>query len=147
MKTDIAEFVAQCLVCQQVKAEHQRPAGMLQPLEIPVWKWERISMDFLVGLPCTQAGYDSIWVVVNRLTKSAHFLPVKTTYTSAKLTEEFISEIVRLHGVPVSIISERDLKFTSRLWKVFHEALGTRLNLSTTYHPQTRSNREDHSDP
>jgi hypothetical protein len=142
MKTDIAEFVAQCLVCQQVKAEHQRPAGMLQPLEIPVWKWERISMDFVVGLPRTQAGYDSIWVVVDRLTKSAHFLPVKTTYTSAKLAEEFISEIVRLHGVPVSIISDRDPKFTSRLWKVFHEALGTRLNLSTAYHPQTDGQTE-----
>ena len=80
MKRDVAEFVARCLTCQQVKAEHQKPAGMLQSLEIPEWKWERITIDYVTGLPRSQKGHDSIWVIVDRLTKSAHFLPVKTTY-------------------------------------------------------------------
>ena len=80
MKKDIGEYVALCDTCQRVKAEHQRPAGLLQPLKIPEWKWDEISMDFIVGLPRSQRGYDSIWVVVDRLTKVAHFIPVKTTY-------------------------------------------------------------------
>jgi hypothetical protein len=77
----VAAHVAMCDVCQRVKAEHQRPAGLLHPLKIPEWKWEEIGMDFIVGLPCTSAGYDSIWVIVDRLTKVAHFIPVKTTYS------------------------------------------------------------------
>ena len=83
MKKDVAEFVARCLTCQQVKVEHQRPAGKLQSLDVPEWKWEKITMDFVVGLPRTPKGYESIWVIVDRLTKSAHFLPVKTTYAAA----------------------------------------------------------------
>ena len=79
MKKDIAEFVSQCLVCQKAKIEHQKPSGPLQPLEIPEWKWDSISMDFVMGLPRTPSGYDSIWVIVDRLTKSAHFIPVKST--------------------------------------------------------------------
>jgi hypothetical protein len=85
MKRDIAEYISLCDTCQRVKEEHQRPAILLQPLKIPEWKWEEIGMDFIVGLPCTQAGYDSIWVIVDRLTKVAHFVPVKTTYSGAKL--------------------------------------------------------------
>jgi hypothetical protein len=85
MKRDIAEYVSLCHTGQRVKAEHQRPAGLLQHLKIPKWKWEEIGMDFIVGLPRTQAGYDSIWVIVDRLTKVAHFIPVKTTYSGAKL--------------------------------------------------------------
>jgi hypothetical protein len=91
MKRDIAEYVSLCDTCQRVKAEHQMPAGLLQPLKILEWKWEEIGMDFIVGLPRTQAGYDSIWVIVDRLTKVAHFIPVKTTYLGAKLTELYIS--------------------------------------------------------
>jgi hypothetical protein len=91
MKRDVAEYVALRDTCQRVKAEHQRPAGLLQPLKIAEWKWEEIGMDFLVGLPRTQAGYDSIWVIVDRLTKVAHFIPVKTTYSSAKLAELSLS--------------------------------------------------------
>jgi hypothetical protein len=83
MKSEIAEYVARCDSCQRIKAEHQRPAGLLQPLQIPQWKWDEIRMDFIVGLPRTRAGYDSIWVVVDHLTKAAHFIPVKTTYNSA----------------------------------------------------------------
>jgi hypothetical protein len=90
LKRDVAKYVALCDTCQRVKAKHQRPARLLQPMQIPEWKWEEVSMDFIVGLPCTQRGYDSIWVIVDRLTKVAHFLPVKTTYTSAKLAELYM---------------------------------------------------------
>jgi hypothetical protein len=142
MKTDIAEFVARCIVFQQVKIEHQRPAGMLQQLEIPQWKWEHITMDFIGGLPRTQRGHDSIWVIVDRLTKSAHFLPVKSTYKTSQYAELFISEIVKLHGVPASIVSDRDPIFTSHFWRAFHRALGTKLRLSTSHHPQTDGQSE-----
>ncbi|WVZ81487.1 hypothetical protein U9M48_028860 [Paspalum notatum var. saurae] len=110
MKRAVAEYVAVCDTCQRVKAEHQRPAGLLQPLKIPEWKWEEISMDFIVGLPRTQKGYNSIWVVVDRLTKVAHFIPVNTTYSGARLAELYISRIVCLHGVPKRIISDRGEK-------------------------------------
>jgi len=116
MKRDVAAHVAICDVCQRVKAEHQRPAGLLQPLKIPEWKWEEIGMDFIVGLPRTKDGYDSIWVIVDRLTKVAHFIPVKTTYSGAKLAELYISRIVCLHGVPKKIVSDRGTQFTSRFW-------------------------------
>ncbi len=107
MKRDVAEYVALCDVCQKVKAEHQRPAGLLQPLKIPEWKWDEIGMDFIVGLPKTATGYDSIWVIVDRLTKTARFIPVKTNYSSAKLVELYMTRIVCLHGVPKRIISDR----------------------------------------
>jgi hypothetical protein len=100
MKRDVAAHVALCDTCHRVKAKHQRPAGLLQPLKVLEWKWEEIGMDFIVGLPRTRDGYDSIWVIVDRLTKVAHFIPVKTTYTGAKLVELYMSRIVCLHGVP-----------------------------------------------
>jgi hypothetical protein len=117
--------VAKCDVCQRVKAEHQRPAGLLHPLKIPEWKWEEIDMDFIVGLPRTPAGYDSIWVIVDRLTKVAHFIPVRTNYTGAKLAELYMTRIVCLHGVPKKIVSNRGSQFTSRFWKKLHESLDT----------------------
>ncbi|XP_027169505.1 uncharacterized protein LOC113769237 [Coffea eugenioides] len=137
MKREIAQYVQTCLVCQQVKAEHQKPSGLLQPLEIPEWKWEHITMDFVSGLPRTQKGHDAVWVIVDRLTKSAHFLPVNMKYSMDKLARVYMEEIVRLHGVTVSIVSDRDPRFVSRFWQKFQETLGTKLNLSTTYHPQT----------
>ena len=94
-------------------------------------------MDFVVGLPRTKKGYDAVWVIVDRLTKSAHFLPVVTTYKVKDLAQLYIREIVRLHGVPISIVSDRDPKFTSHLWHQIQEELGTQLHFSTTYHPQT----------
>jgi hypothetical protein len=103
-----------CDTCQRVKAEHQRPAGLLQPLKIPEWKWEEIGMDFIVGLPRTQDGYDSIWVIVDRLAKVANFIPVKTTYSGVKLVELYMSRIVCLHGVPKKIVSDRGSHFTSK---------------------------------
>ncbi|RVW68715.1 Transposon Tf2-2 polyprotein [Vitis vinifera] len=108
MKRDIAQFVAQCLVCQRVKAEHQRPAGSLQPLAIPEWKWEHITMDFVIGLLRTLGGNNAIWVIVDRLTKSAHFLPMKVNFSLDRLASLYMKEIVRMHGVPVSIVSDRD---------------------------------------
>ncbi|WVZ58486.1 hypothetical protein U9M48_008758 [Paspalum notatum var. saurae] len=108
MKRAVAEYVGICDTYQRVKAEHQRPVGLLQLLKVPEWKWEEITMDFIVGLPRTQKGYNSIWVVVDRLTKVAHFIPVNTTYSGAKLAELYISRIVCLQGVPKRIISDRD---------------------------------------
>ncbi|GJX04927.1 putative nucleotidyltransferase, ribonuclease H [Tanacetum coccineum] len=137
MKQDVATFVSKCMTCQQVKIEHQRASGLLQPLEIPMWKWDEISMDFVTGLPTTQKRHDAIWVVVDRLTKSAHFLPIRKNYGISKLAEIFRQEIVRLHGTPTAIVSDRDPKFTSRFWKGLQKAWGTRLKFSTTFHPQT----------
>ena len=111
---DVSEFVTKCLVCQKVKAKHQVPSGLLQPIRISEWKWDIITMEFVVGLPLTRRKHDSVWVVVDRLTKSAHVLPVRTDYSLDKLVELYIKEIVRLHGIPVSIISYRDSRFTSR---------------------------------
>jgi hypothetical protein len=137
MKRDIAEYISLCDTCQRVKAEHQRPAGLLQPLKILEWKWEEIRMYFIVGLPRTQAGYDSIWVIVDHLTKVAHFVTVKTAYSGAKLAELYMSRIVCLHGVPKKIMSDRGSQFTSKFWEKLHESMDTKLNFNSAYHPQT----------
>ncbi|WVZ76544.1 LOW QUALITY PROTEIN: hypothetical protein U9M48_024511 [Paspalum notatum var. saurae] len=137
MKREIATYVSECDVCQRIKADHLKPAGMLQPLEVPAWKWENIHMDFIVGLPPTQKGYDSIWVVIDRFTKAAHFLPVKTTYRAKQYAELYISRIVALHGVPLTITSNRGSLFVSRFWEHLQTALGTTLIHSSAYHPQT----------
>ena len=125
MKKDVVRFVEKCLTCQQVKAEHQRPAGTLQPLEIPEWKWEQITMDFVSGLPRSPTNHNSIWVTVDRLTKTAHFIPILMTYSIDRLAELYVQYIVRLHGVPKSIVSDRDTRFTSKFWKSLQNALGT----------------------
>nr|KYP50860.1 Retrotransposable element Tf2 [Cajanus cajan] len=137
MKKDIAEFVSACLVCQKAKIEHQKPSGLLQPLSIPEWKWDNISMDFVVALPRTRRGHDSIWVIVDRLTKSAHFLPINIRYSLERLAGLYIDEIVRLHGIPSSIVSDRDPRFTSRFWESLQQALRTQLRLNSAYYPQT----------
>ncbi|KAA0041720.1 pol protein [Cucumis melo var. makuwa] len=142
MKREVAEFVSKCLVCQQVKAPRQKSAGLLQPLSVPEWKWENVSMDFITGLPRTLRGFTVIWVVVDRLTKSAHFVPGKSTYTASKWAQLYMSEIVRLHGVPVSIVSDRDARFTSKFWKGLQTAMSTRLDFSTAFHPQTDGQTE-----
>jgi hypothetical protein len=142
MKREITEHVAICDSCKRIKAEHQKPVGLLQPLRIPQWKWDEIGMDFIVELPRTRAGYDSIWVVVDRLTKSAHFIPVKTSYSSAVLAELYMSRIVCLHGVPKKIVSDRGTQITSHFWQQLHEAMGTHLNFSSAYHQQTDGQTE-----
>jgi hypothetical protein len=142
MKREIAFYVARCDICQRVKAEHQRPAGLLQPLKVPMWKWEEVGMDFITGLPRSNRGHDSIWVIVDHLTKVVHFIPVKTTHNGRELADLYISRIVSLHGVPKTIISDRGTQFTSRFWAKLHEALGTKLSFSTAYHPQTGGQTE-----
>ncbi|KAK8681399.1 hypothetical protein V6N13_053803 [Hibiscus sabdariffa] len=135
MMAAIIDYVLRCLTCQKVKVEHRAPTGLLQPLKFPQWKWERITMDFVTGLPITPRKNDSVWVIVDRLTKSAHFILVRVNMSSNILAELYIREVIRLHGVPVSIVCDRDPKFTSRLWKSLQKSLGTRLNLSTAFHP------------
>ena len=130
------------MVCQQVKAEYSRPSGLMQPLEIPCWKWEGIAMDFIDGLPKTKRGNDSIWVVVDRLTKVAHFIPIRSDRNAPQLAKLFMKEIVKLHGVPKTIVSDRDTLFTSHFWSSFQQALGVELCLSTAYHPQTDGQSE-----
>jgi hypothetical protein len=137
MKRAIAEYVALCDSCQRDKAERQRPVGLLQPLKIPEWKWEEISMDFIVCLPKTQSGYDSIWVIMDHLSKVVHFILVKTTYKGSKLAELYIARIVCLHGVTKKIVFDRGTQFTSMFWEKLHELLDTKLNCSSAYHPQT----------
>ncbi|GJV42022.1 putative reverse transcriptase domain-containing protein [Tanacetum coccineum] len=121
MKKDIAEYVSKCLTCLKVKAEHQRPSGLLQQPKIPVWKWEGIAMDFVMKLPRTSSRHETIWVIMDRL---------------------YLNEIVARHGVPISIISDHDCHFTSRFWQSMQEALGTHLDMSTAYHPQTDGQSE-----
>ena len=119
MKREVAEYVSHCLTCQQVKTEHQRPAGPLQSLAIPQWKWEYVTMDFVTGLPRTPKGNDAIWVIVDRLTKTAHFLPYGTGLTLDGLAKLYVDEIVRLHGTPKNILSDRDSRLIARFWKSF----------------------------
>jgi hypothetical protein len=135
MKRDVTEYVALCDTCQQVEAEHQWPAELLQPLQVPEWKWEGIAMNFIMGLPRTQSGYDSIRVIVDRLTKVAHFILGKITYSGLKLAELYMLMIVCLHGVLMKIVSNRGTQFTSKFWERLHETLDTQLCFSSTYHP------------
>ncbi|GJV14155.1 putative reverse transcriptase domain-containing protein [Tanacetum coccineum] len=137
MKRDIAKYVSKCLACSKVKAKHQRPSGLLQQPKIPEWKWDKITMDFITKLPRSKNRHDTIWVIVDRLTKSANFLAIREDYSTERLARIYIDEIVARHGVPVSIISDRDGLFTSRCWQTVQKALGTRLDMSTTYHPKT----------
>ncbi|GJS49169.1 reverse transcriptase domain-containing protein [Tanacetum coccineum] len=137
MKAEIATYVSKCLTCTKIKAECQKPYGLLVQPIIPVWKWENITMDFVTKLPKTSSGQDAIWVIVDRLTKSTHFLPMKETESMEKLTRQYFKEVVSRHGVSVLIIYDRDSKFTSHFWQSLNKALGTQLDMSTAYHPQT----------
>ena len=114
VKKDISEYVSKCLTCQQVKVEHQVPSSLLNPLSIPQWKWDNITMDFVSGFPLTQRKHDAVWVIVDRLTKSAHFLPIRLDYSMDCLVDLYVNEIVKLHGIPLSIVSDRDPRFTLR---------------------------------
>nr|AAT39297.2 Gag-pol protein, putative [Solanum demissum] len=142
MKKGIAEFVAKCPNCQQVKVEHQRPVGLAQRIKLPEWKWEMINMDFITGLPKSHRQHDSIWVIVDQMTKSAHFLPVRTTNIAEDYAKLYVQEIVRLHGIPISIISDRGAQFTAQFWKSFKKGLGSKVNLSTAFYPQTDGQAE-----
>jgi len=127
MKKEITAYVARCDNCSKVKAYHLKPAGLLQPLSVPRWKWEEISMDFIIGLPPTQKGFDLVWVIVDRLMKCAHFIPIRTNYRPHQYVEIYIAQIVRLHGVLRTIVSDRGSQFTARFWEHLHKQLGTDL--------------------
>jgi hypothetical protein len=127
MKREIARYASECDICQRVKASHLKIASVLQPLPIPSWKWEDISMDFIVGLPNTSQRHDSICIIVDRLTKTAHFQPVHTTYYAKKYAEIYLDQIVRLHGVPKMIISDRGAQFIAHFWEQLQHSLGTKL--------------------
>ncbi|GJW43156.1 reverse transcriptase domain-containing protein [Tanacetum coccineum] len=135
MKVDISTYVSKCLTCTKVKAEHQRPPGLLVQTEIPQWKWDNITMDFVTKLPKSSQGHDTIWVIVDRLTKPAIFTPMRKTNSMEKLAGMYLKEVVTRHGIPVSIICDRDPKFASNFWRLLQKALGTSLDMSTVYHP------------
>jgi hypothetical protein len=142
MKANIVNYVVRCLECQQVEDEHRHPVGLLQPHSILELKWEVILIDFIVGLSLTRRRHDSIFLVFDTLTKSAHFIPVHTMYQALDIARVFISEIVRLHGVPNRIISDHGSVFIGQFWTSFQDALGTQLNFSTAYHPETDDQTE-----
>jgi hypothetical protein len=142
MKREIAKYVSECDTCQRIKASHLKVAGTLQPLPIPSWKWEDICMDFIVGLPNTSRHHDSIWVIVDRLTNTTHFLPVHTTHKTEKYAEIYIDQIVRLHGNPKTIVSDRGALFVARFWEQLQESLGTQVIRSLANHAQTDGQTE-----
>ncbi|GKC62697.1 putative reverse transcriptase domain-containing protein [Tanacetum coccineum] len=131
-----------CLTYAKVKAEHQRPSGLLVQPDIPQWKWDNITMDFVTKLPKSSQGYDTIWVIVDRLTKSAIFVPMRETDPMDKLARMYLKEVVTRHGIPLSIICDRDPRFASNFWRSLQNALGTSLDMSTAYHPQTDGQSE-----
>ena len=142
MKRHIRYFVRLCLTCQQVKAEHKRSERLLQPLEVSEWKWENVKMDFVTHLPRAPRRHDVVWVIVDRLTKLAHFLAVRLTFIMEEFCIVYVHEIIQLHGAPVSIISDRDPRFMVHFWKSFQKAMGTQLLMSTVFiHKQTVSRR------
>ena len=130
------QHVRKCSICQQNKVEHIHPARLLQPLRIPEQKWESISMDFITGLPKVQ-GRDCLYVVVDRLTKFAHFFVISSNYSAGQVAELFFREVFRLHGLPKTIVNDRDSKFTSAFWQELFRLVGTELATSTSYHPQS----------
>jgi hypothetical protein len=142
IKVDIAKYVTECDTCHRMKASHLKSAGVLQPLSIPMWKWDDISMNFIVGLPMMARKKDSIWVIVDRLTKTAHFIAVHTTYSVQQYAKLYMDHIIRLHGITKTIISDRGTQFVARFWEQLHECLGTKLIRSSSYHPQTDGQTE-----
>jgi hypothetical protein len=142
MKIEIARYVAKCDTCRRVKAIHMKAAGPLQSLPIPTLKWEDIIMDFIVGLPKTAKGFDSIWVIIDRLTKTTHFLPVKTNHPVVIYAQLYIARILGLHGVSKMIVPDQGPQFVSKFWKELHKSLGTKLLHSSAYHPQMSGQTE-----
>jgi hypothetical protein len=142
MKCDVVHFVTKLLEFQQVKVDHHHPIALLQPHDVPMSKWEVISMDFVVGFPLTSHRHNVILVIVDKLTKSVNFILVRYTYDVTDVAHVFVSEVIHLHEMPNNIISDRDSRFTSRFWTSLQSALGMQLNLRTTYHPKTDGKTE-----
>ena len=136
LKNHVADYLAKCLECQQVKAEHRHPTRLLQPLPILEWKWETISMDFITRLPKSTKKNDAIMVMLEKLSKTADFIHVKSTCKEINIANIFMKAIFRLHGMPKEIVSNRDTKFSSNFWKSLKASFETKLLFSTTYHPQ-----------
>jgi hypothetical protein len=135
MKRETARYVFECDTCLKVKADYMKPRGLLQPLSIPEWKWDDISMDFILGLPLTARKFDSIWVIVDRLSKFTHFIHVHTNYNVQKYARIYIARVLCLHGVPKIIISDRGSQFVTHFWEQLHASLGTHLIHNLAYHP------------
>ncbi|GJV66635.1 putative reverse transcriptase domain-containing protein [Tanacetum coccineum] len=142
MKADIATYVSKCPTCAKVKEDHQRPSGLLVQPDIPQWKWDNIMMDFVTKLPKSSQGYDTIWLIVDRLTKSVIFVPMRETDPLEKLARMYLKEVVTRHEIPILIICDRDPRFVSNFWRSLQKALGTNLDMSTVYHPQTDGKSE-----
>jgi hypothetical protein len=142
MKCEAACYVSECDTCRKVKADYIKPWGLLQPLSILEWRWDDISMDFIVGLPLMAQKFDSIWVIVDRLSESAHFIPIDTNYNVRKYAVIYITHVLCLHGVPKMIISDRGSQFVTHFWKQLHVSLRTRLIHSSAYHSQTDGQTE-----
>jgi hypothetical protein len=137
MKREIVEYIAKFLECQKVKVEHRYPTSLLQPLPIPEWKWEVVTMDFIKRLPRTNKQHDSIMMVVDKLTKVAHFIPMKVAHKATDVVDIYMREVARLHGIPKTIVSDRDPKFISKFWRGLFKGFKTNLNFNTTYHPES----------
>src|SRR6266481_2858202 len=146
MGTDIKWYCSSCSLCQVTKASNQKPSRLLHSLPIPDCPWQLIGMDFMGPLPLSKS-HDYLLVVINCLTLQVHLIPMTTCVTSNEVTWLFLKEIVRLHGVPNSIVSDRDSKFTSKFWKELHRLMGTKLLMSTAFHPQMdgATERANHS--
>ena len=142
LSTDVREYVTSCLSCQSNKASNQQPMGLLQPIAVPEKRWDVVTMDLIGPLPKTRNGFDAIFVCVDKLSKMVHYIPTTTTATAPVLAKLFMHEVVRLHGMPSTIISDRDARFTSQFWRELWQRMGTKLAMSTAYHPQTDGQTE-----
>jgi len=140
MKEEVVDYIAS--KCQKLKVEHKHPAGLLQRLPILEWKWEVVTIDFITKLPKAAKQHDSIMMVVDKLTKATHFIPVKLTHKVANIADIYMKEIARLHGVPKEIVFDRDPKFTPNFWKGLFKGFGTNLNFSIAYHPESDGQTE-----